>query len=77
MNLLDNMNALSSSFFCIFFEEMQATLKEMDDAKVPQHRRDYCAHVYIPLMKCRKENYYLPWRCQHERHAWHECEYEE
>ncbi|EDV22515.1 expressed hypothetical protein, partial [Trichoplax adhaerens] len=56
--------------------EMQVTAQEMEDAKVPLHRRDFCAHVYIPLMKCRKENYYLPWRCQHERHAWHECEYE-
>ena len=39
--------------------------------------RDYCAHLLIPLNKCRHENYYLPWKCEHERHDYETCEYKE
>ena len=49
----------------------------MAEAKVPLHLRDYCAHLYIPLEKCRKDNYYLPWKCHKEKHDWEHCEYEE
>ena len=57
--------------------EMKVTQEEMAEAKVPLNLRDYCAHLFIPLMKCRKENYYLPWRCTQEKHAWDECEFQE
>lgn len=56
---------------------MKATQQEMADAKIPLKARDYCAHLLIPLMKCRKDTYYLPWKCQHEKHEWERCEYEE
>lgn len=39
--------------------------------------RDFCAHLLIPLNKCRRENFYLPWKCEHERHAYELCEYKE
>ena len=57
--------------------EPQVTQQEMADAKVPINLRDYCAHLFIPLMKCRKEHYYLPWKCQREKHAWDDCEFQE
>lgn len=53
---------------------MIATQKEMMDAKVPLRFRDYCAHLYIPLMKCRYDTYRLPWKCKEEKHEWEECE---
>jgi len=41
----------------------QATRAEMSAAKLPLAYRDQCAHLLIPLNKCRYDNYYLPWRC--------------
>lgn len=58
-------------------QEMQVTQEEMAKARVPVNLRDYCAHLFIPLMHCRKENYYLPWKCKVEKHAWEECQFQE
>lgn len=33
--------------------EMQATLEELKAAKIPREYRDFCAHLLIPLNKCR------------------------
>jgi hypothetical protein len=41
-----------------------ATRQEMSDAKLPLAYRDSCAHLLIPLNKCRPANWYLPWKCQ-------------
>lgn len=46
-------------------------------AKIPPEFRDYCAHLLLPLDRCRRENYFLPWKCSDERHAYEKCEYEE
>ncbi|RMX98617.1 hypothetical protein D0868_09996 [Hortaea werneckii] len=50
---------------------------EMSAAKLPLAYRDQCAHLLIPLNKCRYDNYYLPWRCSDERHGYEKCQYEE
>ncbi|KAL9535209.1 NADH dehydrogenase [ubiquinone] 1 beta subcomplex subunit 7 [Sphaerulina musiva] len=55
----------------------QATRQEMSDARLPLAYRDSCAHLLIPLNKCRYDNYYLNWRCQDERHSYEKCQYEE
>ena len=65
------------SLYYIKFLEMQVTAEEMAEAKVPLNLRDYCAHLFIPLMKCRKDNYYLPWKCKKEKHTWEECQFQE
>lgn len=57
--------------------EMQVTEEQMAEAKVPLNLRDYCAHLFIPLMICRKDNYYLPWKCKKEKHLWEDCQYQE
>merc|ERR1739842_172641 len=49
----------------------------MSAAKLPLAYRDQCAHLLIPLNKCRYDNYYLPWRCSDERHGYEKCQYEE
>jgi len=36
----------------------------MSAAKLPLQYRDSCAHLLIPLNKCRVESYYLPWKCE-------------
>ncbi len=45
-------------------EPRPVTRKEMADAQVPLAYRDNCAHLLIPLNRCRFEQYYLPWRCE-------------
>ena len=65
------------NYLFIIPSEPQVSQEEMAAAKVPINLRDYCAHLYIPLMKCRKDNYYLPWRCKKEKHAWDDCEFQE
>ncbi|RFU78626.1 nadh:ubiquinone oxidoreductase, b18 subunit [Trichoderma arundinaceum] len=41
----------------------QATREEMRDARLPLAYRDSCAHLLIPLNKCRRETWYAPWKC--------------
>jgi NADH dehydrogenase (ubiquinone) 1 beta subcomplex subunit 7 len=36
----------------------------MSAAKLPLAYRDSCAHLLIPLNRCRFEEYYLPWKCE-------------
>ena len=53
-----------------------ATQAEMAEARVPLPYRDQCAHLLIPLNKCRVAEFYLPWKCEPERHAYEKCQYE-
>lgn len=41
-----------------------ATRQEMSDARLPLAYRDSCAHLLIPLNRCRQDEYYLPWKCE-------------
>jgi hypothetical protein len=41
----------------------RATREEMSAARLPLAYRDSCAHLLIPLNRCRFEEYYLPWKC--------------
>ncbi|OTA87951.1 hypothetical protein M434DRAFT_399251 [Hypoxylon sp. CO27-5] len=55
----------------------KATREEMRDAKLPLAYRDSCANLLIPLNRCRVDTYYLPWKCNDERHSYEKCQYEE
>jgi hypothetical protein len=39
----------------------------MSAARLPLAYRDSCAHLLIPLNRCRHEEYYLPWKCEVRR----------
>lgn len=41
-----------------------ATRQEMSEARLPMQYRDSCAHLLIPLNRCRQAEYYLPWKCE-------------
>lgn len=41
-----------------------ATREEMREAQLPLAYRDSCANLLIPLNRCRKREYYLPWKCE-------------
>ncbi|XP_042501593.1 NADH dehydrogenase [ubiquinone] 1 beta subcomplex subunit 7-like [Macadamia integrifolia] len=57
-------------------KKMIATQEEMVQARVPLAYRDQCANLLVPLNKCRVAEFYLPWKCENERHAYEKCEYE-
>jgi NADH dehydrogenase (ubiquinone) 1 beta subcomplex subunit 7 len=50
---------------------------EMMDAKIDIAFRDQCAGLLIPLNKCRRATYYVPFKCEHERHDYEKCQYYE
>jgi NADH dehydrogenase (ubiquinone) 1 beta subcomplex subunit 7 len=56
--------------------EMKVTHQEMKAARLDVSYRDACAHLLIPLNKCRHES---PWtfQCGHERHEYERCLYVE
>ncbi|KAI9843489.1 MAG: hypothetical protein M1838_002607 [Thelocarpon superellum] len=54
-----------------------ASRAAMSAAKLPLAYRDSCAHLLIPLNRCRVEEYYLPWKCEDERHSYEKCQYVE
>ncbi|KAJ1513703.1 NADH dehydrogenase 1 beta subcomplex subunit 7 ndufb7 [Coelomomyces lativittatus] len=55
--------------------KMRMTDEEMAKAKIPKIHRNFCAHLWVPLQKCRVDEYFLPFRCKKERHAYEECLY--
>lgn len=55
--------------------EMVATDEEMKAARLDPQWRDYCAHMLIPLNKCRRANLSMPFRCVDERHAYEKCQF--
>ncbi|KAH7515450.1 hypothetical protein FEM48_Zijuj10G0027500 [Ziziphus jujuba var. spinosa] len=57
-------------------KKMIATQEEMVESRVPLAYRDQCAHLLIPLNKCRQSEFYLPWKCENERHVYEKCQYE-
>jgi len=50
-------------------------LQTLKDQQVPLSLRDNCAHLLVPLNVCRRETYFNPERCNHERHIYEECQY--
>mmetsp|Transcript_930 Transcript_930/g.2846 ORF Transcript_930/g.2846 Transcript_930/m.2846 type:complete len:89 (+) Transcript_930:267-533(+) len=56
---------------------MIATQEELNDAKLDLGYRDFCAHLLIPLNKCRRDSFYMPYACVDERHKYEKCQYQE
>ncbi|KAK9106454.1 hypothetical protein Scep_016082 [Stephania cephalantha] len=57
-------------------KKMIASQEQMVEARVPLAYRDQCAHLLIPLNTCRSKEFYLPWKCEGERHTYEKCAYE-
>ncbi|KAJ8081934.1 hypothetical protein PM082_007780 [Marasmius tenuissimus] len=54
-----------------------ATQEELKKARVPLGWRDNCSALLLPLNVCRKEKNYWPWECEHEKHAYEKCQYDD
>ena len=50
-------------------------LQAIKDAKIPLGYRDTCAHLLIKLNECRRETFFNPHKCSHQRHTYEECQY--
>ncbi|CAI5503971.1 unnamed protein product [Closterium sp. Naga37s-1] len=44
--------------------------EEMANARLSLGARDLCAHLLIPLNRCRTETMFAPWKCSDERHSY-------
>ena len=43
--------------------------------QVPIAYRDKCAHLLVPLNRCRRETWFSPNQCGTQRHLYEECQY--
>uniref|UniRef100_A0A0K8RBL0 NADH dehydrogenase [ubiquinone] 1 beta subcomplex subunit 7 n=1 Tax=Ixodes ricinus TaxID=34613 RepID=A0A0K8RBL0_IXORI len=57
--------------------EMVATEAELESARIPPKNRTYCAHKLIEFKACRKDHFPLVYRCQHEKHEYEDCMYQD
>uniref|UniRef100_A0A1J3JUN4 NADH dehydrogenase [ubiquinone] 1 beta subcomplex subunit 7 n=1 Tax=Noccaea caerulescens TaxID=107243 RepID=A0A1J3JUN4_NOCCA len=56
--------------------EMQVSRAELFEQRIPLPFRDYCAHLLIPLNKCRHEHLHMKWACEHEKHEYETCHWQ-
>ncbi|KAF9467731.1 B18 subunit of NADH:ubiquinone oxidoreductase [Collybia nuda] len=54
-----------------------ASQTELKQNKVPIAWRDQCSALLLPLNVCRKDKLYMPWECDHERHTYEKCQYDD
>ncbi|KAJ7635149.1 NADH-ubiquinone oxidoreductase B18 subunit-domain-containing protein [Roridomyces roridus] len=54
-----------------------ASKEELQANHVPVQWRDGCSALVIPLNICRRKSLYMPWECEHERHAYEKCQYDD
>ncbi|KZV62551.1 hypothetical protein PENSPDRAFT_550740, partial [Peniophora sp. CONT] len=54
-----------------------ASQEELKAHRIPLGWRDQCSALLIPLNVCRREHLYLPWECEHEKHAYEKCQYDD
>ncbi|KAJ8514565.1 hypothetical protein ONZ45_g852 [Pleurotus djamor] len=54
-----------------------ASQAELKAHKVPLGWRDQCSALLIPLNVCRRNEMYVPWKCDHERHTYEKCQYDD
>mmetsp|Transcript_3422 Transcript_3422/g.6330 ORF Transcript_3422/g.6330 Transcript_3422/m.6330 type:complete len:92 (-) Transcript_3422:54-329(-) len=53
----------------------EQNLEALEKARTPLAFRDSCAHILLKLNKCRRNTYYMPYECGHDRHVYEECQY--
>ena len=71
--LIRFLQSLTCNVFLLFAEK-KWTDEEMEAIRAPPNKRDYCAHLMIPMAKCRKENFPFIYKCKPEVHDYHHCQ---
>ncbi|KDE03124.1 hypothetical protein MVLG_06362 [Microbotryum lychnidis-dioicae p1A1 Lamole] len=59
------------------FEPQPAAPELANRARLPIGWRDQCGKLLIPLNVCRHENLYMTWKCDHEKHVYEKCQYDD
>lgn len=57
--------------------EIKTTLAEMESAKIPLDKRNYCVDYLMKFLDCRSEQWPWVYKCHHEKHEYLHCQYEE
>lgn len=52
---------------------MRVSNEELSLNQIPLHARDACSHLLIELKRCQRRGYYLPWKCETEKHKYEAC----
>lgn len=50
-------------------------LELLKEKRIPLNVRDNCAHLLVHLNDCRRETFFNPNQCTHQRHIYEECQY--
>lgn len=53
------------------------TESEMDSCVLKDCQRDYCAKEYMVYRRCMYDHYPWFYKCEHEKHAWSNCQYQD
>ena len=56
-----------------FDPNVKMSLDEMIKEKIPLESRDCCAEYFLSLRNCKKETFYLPWKCEEEKLIYKNC----
>ncbi|KAF8306242.1 hypothetical protein DL93DRAFT_2088812 [Clavulina sp. PMI_390] len=56
---------------------LTASQEEASKARLPLSYRDGCSALLVKLNASRRENGYMPWHSEHERHAYEKCQYDD
>ncbi|CAL1270332.1 unnamed protein product [Larinioides sclopetarius] len=56
---------------------VKTTKEEMESAAIRPELRDYCIDDYMQFLKCRQDHFPLVYKCKHELHKYHNCEFED
>lgn len=59
------------------FLEIKTTLQEMEAARIPLDKRDYCVDYLMGFLKCRNEEWPWVYKCHDSKHEYLHCQYEE
>ena len=52
---------------------MKVSDDELALNQIPLYARDHCAHWLIELKRCHRKEFYLPWKCEFEKHNYEAC----
>ena len=52
---------------------MKITSEEMDRTHISREERDYCAHLWMDVMKCRRDWFPEMYRCADLLHTYQHC----
>ncbi|XP_065173393.1 NADH dehydrogenase [ubiquinone] 1 beta subcomplex subunit 7-like [Atheta coriaria] len=56
---------------------VKTTEQEMYSAKIPLNDRDYCIDQLMVFRACRKDNWPFAVNCEHEKHVYLNCQYDD